>query len=170
MVLFLTETFTHGHTHHSPEEDLHRHKVLPFIVGLAVHNVADGFVLAVASRPETVAAGAVGLGVLVHQIPVGVSLAAVLVAARLPRNAMLYVAVFLAGVIPLAAMLTLTLPTPGPGSLAAMLGAAGGALTYVSASHLLPEVQSERPNRTTALVFVATLLLTTLALLVLPEA
>jgi zinc transporter, ZIP family len=170
VLLFLTETFTHSHTYHSPEEDLHRHAVLPFVVGLAVHNLADGFVLAVAARPETVAAGAVGLGVLIHQIPVGVSLAAVLIASRVPRNAMLYIAVFLAGVIPLSSVLTLTLPTPGEGTLAAMLGAAGGALTYVSASHLLPEVQSERPNRTTALVFVATLLLTTAALFLLPEA
>jgi len=108
--------------------------------------------------------------VLVHQIPVGVSLAAVLIAARVPRSAMLYVAVFLAGVIPLASVLTLTLPTPGTGTLAAMLGAAGGALTYVSASHLLPEVQSERPNRTSAVIFVVTLLLTTFALFLLPEA
>lgn len=170
VLLFLTETFTHSHTHHSPEEDLHRHAVMPFVVGLAVHNFADGFVLAVAARPETVAAGAVGLGVLVHQIPVGVSLAAVLIAARVPRNAMLYIAAFLAGVIPLSAIVTLSLPTPSEGILAAMLGAAGGALTYVSAAHLLPEVQSERPNRTIALVFVATLLLMTVILFVMPEA
>ena len=170
VVLFLTETFTHSHTHHSPEEDLNRHAVLPFVVVLAVLNFADGFVVAVAARPDSVATGAVGLGVLVHQIPVGVSLAAVLVAARVPRNAMLYIAAFLAGVIPLSTVFTLTLPSPGEGALAAMLGAAGGALTYVSAAHLLPEVQSERPSRTTALVFVATLLLTTLALLLLPEA
>src|SRR3712207_1642220 len=38
VLLFLTETFTHSHTHHEPEEDLHRHAVLPFVVGLAVHN------------------------------------------------------------------------------------------------------------------------------------
>lgn len=170
VILFLTEAFTHSHTHHSPDDVLHRHAVLPFVVGLAVHNFADGFVLAVAARPETVAAGAVGLGVLVHQIPVGVSLAAVLIAARVPRSAMVYLAAFLAGVIPLSAALTLTIPTPGEGVLAAMLGGAGGALTYVSAAHLLPEVQSERPVRAIALVFVAALVLTTVALFLLPEA
>lgn len=170
VLLFLTEAFTHSHTHHSPDEDVHRHAITPFVVGLAVHNFADGFVLAVVARPEAVAAGAVGLGVLIHQLPVGISLAAVLIAARVPRNAMVYLAAFLAGVIPLSAVLTMTVPAPGEGVLAAMLGTAGGALTYVSASHLLPEVQSERPARTIALVFVAALLLTTLALFLLPEA
>jgi hypothetical protein len=38
-------------------------------------------------------------------------------------------------------------------------------LAYVGAAHLLPEAQAERPSRTTAALFAATLVLTTVGLM-----
>jgi zinc transporter ZupT len=103
-------------------------------------------------------------GVLVHQVPVGGALAAVLVAAQAPRGRMVGTAVALGLVIPVAAGLTLALPAPSEGSLGVLLGVAGGVLAYVSASHLLPEVQSQRPNKASGLVFFVMLVLTTVGL------
>ena len=57
------------------------------------------------------------------------------------------------------------LPVPDEGVLAFLTGVAGGVLAYVGAAHLLPEAQAERPSRTTAVLFAATLVLTTVGLM-----
>jgi zinc transporter ZupT len=163
--LFLVESLTRAHTHHSPQEDVGKHALGPFVLGLGIHNFADGFVLGVTAKASPVAAGIVGLGVLVHQIPVGVSLAAVFAAARTTRGRVLRVAVMLGLVIPLAAASTAALPLPGNGILGVLTGIAGGVLAYVGASQLLPEVQAERPSRAVGGVFVAALAVTTIAIL-----
>jgi zinc transporter, ZIP family len=161
----LVESLTRAHTHHSPQDDVGKHALGPFVLGLGIHNFADGFVLGVTAKASPVAAGIVGLGVLVHQIPVGVSLAAVFAAARTTRGRVLRVAVMLGLVIPLAAASTAALPLPGNGILGVLTGIAGGVLAYVGASQLLPEVRAERPSRAVGGVFVAALAVTTIAIL-----
>jgi zinc transporter ZupT len=163
--LFLSETLTHSHAHPSEDEDAHKHSLGSFVLGLYIHNSADGFVLGVGAKAASVTAvGALDFGVLVHQMPVGGALAAVLVATQASRVRMVGTAVTLGLVIPLAAGVTLALPAPSEGSLGLLLGLAGGVLTYVSASHLLPEVQAERPRRASGLVFVLAIVVTTVAL------
>jgi zinc transporter ZupT len=162
--LFLAETLTHSHAHPSDDEHSHKHSLGAFVLGLSIHNSADGFVLGVGAKAAVTAVGALDLGVLVHQVPVGGALAAVLVATRASRGRMVGTAVALGLLIPVAASLTLALPTPNERSLGLLLGAAGGVLAYVSASHLLPEVQTERPSRANGLVFVVALVLTAVAL------
>ena len=162
--LLVVEMFTRGHTHHSPSEHVHRHALTPFIIGLAVHNLADGFALGVSVELSAVATVTVGLGVLVHQVPVGLSLAAVLVAARATRAEVLRVAIPLALVIPLATAVTAALPTASDRTLGVLVGIAGGVLTYMGASHLLPEAQAEHRSPLPGLLFVTALVATTLAL------
>jgi zinc transporter ZupT len=163
--LFLAEMLTHSHAQPSDEEHSHKHSLGSFVLGLSIHNSADGFVLGVGAKAAAVTAvGALDLGVLVHQVPVGGALAAVLVAAQASRGRMVGTAVALGLVIPVAAAFTLALPAPSEGSLGLLLGVAGGVLAYVSAAHLLPEVQAERPNRASGLVFFVALVLTTAGL------
>ncbi len=162
--LFLAETLTHSHAHPSEDEQAHKHSLGSFVLGLSVHNSADGFVLGVGAQMAAAATGALDLGVLVHQVPVGGALAAVLVAAQASRGRMVGTALALGLVIPVAAGVTLALPAPSEGSLGLLLGVAGGVLAYVSAAHLLPEVQAQRPNRASGLVFLLMLVLTTVGL------
>jgi ZIP family zinc transporter len=164
-LLFLTEAFTRAHTHHAPEESVHKHALGPFVLGLAIHNLADGFVLGVGAQTSAITAGLVGLGVLVHQVPVGISLAAVLLAARATRTRVVRTAALLGLAIPLAATLTMALPAPGEGALGLLSGVAGGVLAYAGAAHLLPEAQAEHPSRVTAGLFAATLIITTVSLM-----
>ena len=164
-LLFLTEAFTRAHTHHSPEESVHKHALGPFVLGLTIHNLADGFVLGVSAEMSEITSGLVGLGVLIHQVPVGISLAAVLLAARATRPRVIRTAVLLGLAIPLAAGLTVALPVPGEGALGLLTGVAGGVLAYVGAAHLLPEAQAEHPSRVTAGLFAATLIITTICLM-----
>jgi ZIP family zinc transporter len=165
ILLFLTEALTLAHTHHSPEEHVGKHPLGPFVVGLAIHNLADGFVLGVGAKAAAVTSWLVGLGVLVHQVPVGVSLAAILLAARADRPQVVGTTVSLGLAIPLAAVLTVILPAPTDAAIGLLIGLAGGVLAYVGAAHLLPEAQAERPSRITAVLFAATLVVTTMALM-----
>jgi len=165
VLLFLTESLFRVHTHHSTEEPAHKHTLGPFVLGLAIHNLSDGFVLGVGATSESVTSWIVGLGILVHQVPVGISLAAVLVAAHATGARIAGTTVALALAIPVAAGLTILLPAPGAGALGLLTGAAGGVLAYVGAAHLLPETRAEYPSRTTGVIFAATLVATTISLM-----
>jgi zinc transporter ZupT len=169
VLLFLTEVFTRAHTHHSPEERLRKHALGPFVLGLAIHNLADGFVLGIGAKASEITSWLVGLGVLVHQMPVGISLAAVFVAARATGSRILRTAVLLGLAIPLAAGLTLALPVPGDRALGFLTGVAGGVLAYVGAAHLLPEAQAEHPSKGIEALFAATLVVTTIGLMAVPD-
>ena len=153
--MFLVETFTRAHTHN----------LTPFMLGLAIHNLADGFVLGIATKASTIASELVGFGVLVHQIPIGISLAAVLLAACVARSQAMLAALLLGLAIPLAAALALVLPVPSDALMAILLGTAGGVLAYIGSAHLLPEAQAEQPSRITGLLFAAAFLVTTVGLL-----
>lgn len=163
--LFLIEAFTRAHTHHTPAEHVGKHALGPFALGLAVHNLADGFVLGVGARAAEVTSGLIGLGVLVHQLPVGVSLAAVFVAAGARRRRVVRTTILLGLAIPLSAFLTLILPVPGDAALGLLTGVAGGVLAYVGTSLLLPEAQTEHPSRSVGVVLVATFVGTALLLI-----
>ncbi len=164
-LLFLTEALTRAHTHHSPEERVHKHALGPFVLGLGIHNFADGFVLGVGANASAVTSGLVGFGILVHQIPVGISLAAILLASRAPRARVLWTTILLGLAIPLSSGLTLALPVPGEGTLGFLTAAAGGVLAYMGAAHLLPEAQGEHSSKVTGVLFVAALVVTTIGLM-----
>ena len=163
-LLFLTESLSRAHTHHLPEEHVHKHALGPFVLGLAIHNLADGFALGVGAK-AAVTSWLVGLGVLVHQVPVGISLAAVLLGAHVGRAGVMRTAVSLGLAIPAAAAVTVAFPAPGEGALGLLTGVAGGVLAYIGAAHLLPEAQAEHTDRFAGIMFVATLLITAVGLI-----
>lgn len=165
LVMFLIEAFTRAHAHHPPGEHPGKHALGPFVLGLAIHNLADGFVLGVGARADEVTSWLVGLGILVHQAPVGLSLAAVLLARRAGGARVVWTSVALGLAIPIAAVSTLALPVPGEGTLGLLIGIAGGVLAYVGAAHLLPEVQAEHADRGAGVVFAAAFVATTVALM-----
>jgi len=167
-LLLLTEVFTRAHTHHSPEERVHKHALGPFVLGLAIHNLSDGFALGIGAKVSAITSWLVGLGILVHQVPVGISLAAVFVAARATGARMMRTAVLLGLAIPLAAVLTVGLPVPGDQALGLLTGVAGGVLAYIGSAHLLPEAQAEHPSRGIGILFAATLVITAVGLMAVP--
>lgn len=164
-LLFLIEMFTHAHTHHSPDEPVHKHALMPFVVGLALHNVADGFAIGTSASRPGAAAAAVGVGVLLHQLPVGISLAAVFAAAHATRGQFARAAVLLGLAIPAATSVTAALPVLGEQSLGILTGVAGGVLAYVSTAHLLPEAQAEQRHTLAGIIFTATLIIMMVVLL-----
>ena len=165
VALFAVEAVTKSHTHHAHEHDqaqLRRHSVGAFVAGLGIHNLADGFTIAASTEVSKATGAGVTTGVLVHQLPVGVSFAAVLLALRSPRAFVVKTAIALGVLIPAGAAIVVALPSLGAVAFGVLLGMASGALVYIGAGHLLPEVQSERSTWTAAAVFPLALVMTTL--------
>lgn len=160
----LIETFTAAHTHHAPGEHVQEHALTPFVIGLAVHNAADGVAIGTGEQLSAAAAGVLGLGVLVHQIPVGLSLAAVLAAEKASWAYVVRTAILLGLAIPLGAAITLAVPLPGEEAAGVLTSVGAGLLAYIGAGHLLPEIQAEHRGRLTGVVFVATLMVMTAAI------
>lgn len=178
LVLFLVEEFTSGHTHHhephEPGAHAHAHShahahasedeacvpyhaVLPFLVGLGLHNFVDGVVIGASHQVSEAAGGGVALGILIHQLPVGLSFAAVLLASGMVHRRMRRNAALVAGLIPLGALVVLIAPDLGDGTLGALIGVAAGAILYIATGHLLPEAHSEERRPGVAAAFVIAL-------------
>lgn len=164
VLLFLAEALGRVHVDHLYGDGPVKGALWPLVLGLAVHNLADGFVLGAVAGASAAVSGLLGLGILIHQVPIGLSLAAILVAARATRARMVQVSLLLGLAIPFAAVSTMALPVPGEGALGLLTGAAGGVLAYMGASHLLPETQAGNAGRLSGVLFAATLVATTVLL------
>jgi zinc transporter, ZIP family len=153
-VLFTVEVVTRGHTHHeSGEEHVDHASLTPFVAGLLVHNFVDGAVLA-AGREASVEVGtAVAIGIVIHQLPVGLSFAAVVATAARGRERGRAWALVLAAAIPCGAVVVAALPGLEGAELGALLAGAGGALAYIAAGHLLPQAHAEHPSLSTSFLF-----------------
>lgn len=168
LILFLMEALSGAHAHHHDADDEHlhnhsldhHHKARPFILGLSLHNLTDGLAIGTTTALSHGAASAVTVGILVHQLPVGISFAAVLGAVQSSRAATIRASLLCAAMIPLGAGIILELPDLSQTALGTLVAGAGGALCYVACGHLLPEAQSER-HAIVAPVFVFAVLLTT---------
>lgn len=187
LALYLVEALTRGHTHHhEPHVDhvlddagttahahdhaaasdevtcVPTHAVTPFLLGLGLHNLADGLVIGASHEVSNAAASGVAIGIVVHQLPVGLSFAAVLLASGLSRARMHRNAVLIGAVIPVGALLVVAAPELAGRSLGMLVGAAAGALLYIATGHLLPEAHSEERRPGIAAAFATALVGTVL--------
>lgn len=189
--LFLVEAFTSAHTHHHEPHAHHAHAhahghagsedvstddscvpthaVLPFLVGIGIHNLVDGVVIGASHEVSDAAATGVAAGILVHQLPVGLSFAAVLLASGIARARMGRDAALVALLIPVGTLVVVAGPQLGDGTLGALIGVAAGAILYIASGHLLPEAQSEHRRPGIAAAFVAALIGTVLLVSALHE-
>lgn len=189
LVLYLIETLTHGHTHHHEPHAQHfdgtshahvdhhehahqvphgaddedncvpTHAIMPFLIGLGLHNLADGLVIGASHEISDGAATGVAAGILIHQLPVGLSFAAVLLASGVTRNRMRLNALMIGALIPIGALIEVIVPGGASGdTLGIMIGGAAGALLYIATGHLLPEAHSEESRPTIAAAFLIALL------------
>lgn len=160
---------THGHAHEDTDMQLGSadaddcvpiHAVAPFLIGLGLHNFTDGVVIGIGSGASGSAMSGIAFGILVHQLPVGLSFAAVLHAAHRRGPALHRAALLVAAMIPLGALAYIVLPNLSASVTDTLLAVAAGALLYVSTGHLLPEAHSEERHISVVLTFAATLLAT----------
>ena len=185
LVLYLVEALTHAHTHHHEPHAEHAaahahshahahahdhapvsdeppcvptHAVLPFLLGLGLHNFADGIVIGASHEVSDSAATGVAIGILVHQLPVGLSFAAVLLASGVSWRRMHLQAALVASMIVVGALVVLAAADLSGGTLGALIGAAAGALIYIATGHLLPEAHREDRRLGVVLAFAIALI------------
>jgi ZIP family zinc transporter len=138
------------------------HAIAPFLLGLGLHNLADGLVIGASHEVSDAAEVGVAAGILIHQLPVGLSFAAVLLASGVAKRRMHLQAAMVAAMIPLGAIIVIAVPHLAGSTLGVLLGVAAGALIYVASGHLLPEAHSEERRPFIALLFAAAILGTVL--------
>jgi zinc transporter ZupT len=85
----------------------------------------------------------VAIGILVHQLPVGLSFAAVLLASGVGWRRMHLQAGMVASMIVVGALVVLAAADLSGSTLGALIGSAAGALIYIATGHLLPEAHRE---------------------------
>lgn len=178
LALYLVEALTRGHTHHhephaghlTQSRDAHAHvhahaascvpthAVLPFLLGLGLHNFADGLVVAASHEVSDTAATGVAIGILIHQLPVGLSFAAVLLASGVGQRRMQLHAGLVASMIVVGALVVVAAPRLAGDTLGVLIGAAAGALVYIATGHLLPEAHSEERRPALAAAFAVALI------------
>ena len=123
---------THNHHHHS-------HFDRTAMVGMSIHNMADGLTAAAAFSLSTSVGMVVVLAIVLHQMAAGLSLGAILLRAGRDRRGILISTAIVASFIVWGAVLYLLVVPVGEGTQGLILGIAGGSFLYVAACDLLPE-------------------------------
>ncbi|MCZ7572677.1 MAG: ZIP family metal transporter [Ardenticatenaceae bacterium] len=154
LLIFVLETITVPHSGHQIEHEERAHTLgLVAFISIGFHNFLDGLILA-AGFVSSVALGAITLvAVLVHQLPVGLSVASILLGAGYSRERAWWLSLVLAAAVPLGTLLATTALTRMPDeAIGMMLGFAAGSFIHVGATDILPHVHEERDGVSIAVV------------------
>ncbi len=147
--LFALNQAMHPHTGHEQNGDPgspHVHNDLVAVLGIGFHSLVDGAIYSVTFSVSALLGALSALGLVLHEVPEGAICYLLLLRSGYSRRQSFLGAIAAAAVTtPLGAFAaypfvrTLTGPLLGR-----LLALAAGALTYVGASHLLPEVELDR--------------------------
>lgn len=141
------------HYHESRPQHLHGKGPVVFS-GLFLHSLIDGFIIALGFEVSTQLGLFAATGVILHELPEGVTSFALLLR-TLNERTTFYLSLAIAIATPLGAIIALgPLRALSPGGLGILMAVAGGSFLYVAASDLIPEAHENGafPN---ALFFLA---------------
>jgi ZIP family zinc transporter/zinc and cadmium transporter len=145
----ITPHFHFGEETH-PGEFLSRQTSVSVMIGLATHTFFDGIAIASGFVLSSWLGWIIFLGIVLHKMPEGFTVASVMLASGGSRRAALYSSLFLGGMTVLG-VVALTL---FPSLVRYGLPLSAGVAIYVAATDLVPEVNRE-PGIRMALVFFA---------------
>lgn len=135
-----------GHEHNGDRHGAHTGSDLVAVFGIGLHSLVDGIIYSVTFSVSTLLGALSALGLVMHEIPEGAICYLLLLRSGYSRRQSFVGAVAAAALTtPLGAFAAYPFvhSLNGP-LLGRLLALAAGALTYVGASHLLPEVELER--------------------------
>jgi zinc transporter ZupT len=159
IVFYLVEAHFIPHVHargESPIEDHHDHDHDSHdvgsvaVLGLGIHSVVDGISVGAGLSAGALLGSVAALLVVVHKMPVGIAAMSALYHSGLPGKRAALVTTALAGVTPVAVMVSyFTFRDVSSDVLGILLALAAGSFLYVGAADLLPEGQARgRPANT----------------------
>jgi len=149
LLIHLLEHGISPHFHYGEETHSHSGSAITGILallGLSLHSLMDGMSITAAMRTHSGLGLMVFMGVLLHRIPEGATIASIFLVRGFGNRK----AIIAAGVLALAALLGSVLPAWVAIPLGPMLGLTGGLGLYVACSDLLPEAQKEKGWKSTA--------------------
>jgi len=133
----------HGHHHgHGHSHLPHGHADTMALVGMGIHNFADGLATAAAFAVSHVVGMVVVLAIVLHQAAAGLSLGAIMLRVGRSHKRILISTSIIASFIVWGALFYQMLPV-GPQVQGVILGIAGGSFLYVAACDLLPEAHAD---------------------------
>jgi zinc and cadmium transporter len=139
----------HAAAHHAstpaalPLGHTHGHADTMALVGMGIHNFADGLTTAAAFSVSSAVGLVVILAIVLHQMAAGVSLGAIMLRAGRSHKRVLASTTFIASFILLGAIFYHFVVPVGARTQGIILGLAGGSFLYVAACDLLPEAHAE---------------------------
>lgn len=130
---------SHGHSHGST----HGHADIMAMMGMSIHNFADGLTTAAAFSVSRAVGVVVILAILLHQLAAGVSLGAIMLRSGRSHRRVISATSLVASFIVFGALFYHFAVPVGPSTQGVILGLAGGSFLYVAACDLLPEAHAE---------------------------
>jgi zinc and cadmium transporter len=156
LVLYTAERITHFHAcrhrdckveeedhhDHADHEHIHHFDTMA-MVGLSIHNIADGLSLAAAFAVSQVVGLIVVLAIVLHQSAVGVSLGAIMLKAKRSHRNIVMASTAVAAFIVLGVAFYHVVVPVNESARGVVLGLAAGSFLYVAACDLLPHAHDE---------------------------
>lgn len=134
---------SHIHSHGNAHAHAHGHIDTMALIGMSIHNFADGLTVAAAFSLSQVVGFVAILAIVLHQGAVGVSLGAIMLrAGRSQKRVFLSTSAVAAFIVLGALFYHLVIPV-GASTQGIILGLAGGSFLYVAACDLLPEAHAD---------------------------
>lgn len=140
---------SHAHAHPHPHPPAHSHQAphghadTMALVGMGIHNFADGLTIAAAFSVSKAVGLVVILAIFLHQMAAGVSVGAIMLRARRTHKRTLLSTTFIAAFILLGTLVYHCVVPVNSGTQGIILGLAGGSFLYVAACDLLPEAHAD---------------------------
>lgn len=147
-------TFSHACPEYCQDCPVHPMGLVAF-VALTVHSLVDGLAVAVGFGVSAGLGLAAAFAVIIHEIPEGLTMTAIALAAGYGRKKALVLSLVVALATPLGALIAYAGVTGVTGSLLALLlGVAAGSFLYVGAADILPQLHREHVRGAFALFIV----------------
>lgn len=154
--MYLLEEILSLHSHHAPHHDhshedphAHSHHVaLIACVALVIHTLFDGMAIRAAREVSDMLSYGVLFGVVIHQIPMSLSLAAILKKSQVSRQMQIICMLIFSVSIAFGYMLAhLSLQHLGQSFAIYATALAGGSLLYIATVDLLPMTHAESKRK-----------------------
>ena len=142
------------HTCREGESDVHSIGVLAF-TGITLHSLVDGVVIGIGFEADLKIGLAATVAVLLHKLPVGISVTAIFLHSGFSRKKTVVRAWIVALATPVGALVSFFMvQSVDEGLLGLLLAFSAGSLIYVGASDLLPETHKSFKKSNILLVLI----------------
>jgi len=146
-VFYLLDHIAHGgHAHHGAQHSDTHQAGLWGAIGLGLHSFFDGFAIGQAFQAGEDLGWAIALGVTLHKLADGVSVAGIMLGTQYSVRATTRM-VYAVAAAPILGVLAQSFLTLSPAILALLLGWFAGVFLYLGASNLLPAAHETSRSR-----------------------